>query len=144
MILHVFCNNFEIGKTIHSSAANGNINNIHFYGHFKHIKNAAQKNIITINSMMNAYFNCEMYEKWIKLFENITKNMSPDAICYSIVIKSCVCIDKNNQNIGNWIDLYGKCGMINKYQNEISIWNAIIKAKNIKQILQKMNNEKHI
>eukprot|EP01083_Nonionella_stella_P057480 150862_1 len=142
---------FERGKSIHAEISNRNDNTalhnvlIEFYGHFGDIikaekvfksMNKQQKDMITVNCMMNAYFNCAKYWKCMQLFKAV-QGMNVDAICYSIALKSCVQstayhfglhIDETLKKEENkWIrnhlsviitliDLYGKCGMLDDVQ----------------------------
>lgn len=128
-----------------------------------------EKDIYTICSMMNALINCKDDQNCLKLFKDINKinnNIKPNKICYSILFKACtfgtsyhfgkeiheLLIKDNNNN--KWIlneteiqitliNMYGKCGILNKcdeiynkiklneynkYLSEIGIWNAMINA----------------
>ena len=141
--------NFEFGKEIHSKiskkSSNVQLKNtlIDFYGNFNDIEAAQKifdsiedKDIISINSMMECFYNCQNYAECIQLFQSlheINNNLSADAITYSIVLKACVectayhigqtIIDqelqkqenkkiKNHLSVQvNQIEFYGKCGM---------------------------------
>eukprot|EP01083_Nonionella_stella_P074791 203004_1 len=118
-ICHIFAikactktNNFEKGKSIiydincnEYSDINLINTGIDFYGHFYDIRSAIDtfkqtphhsKNIGSINTMMDAYFRCNLTKQCINLFKSIpvAYRLQPDVTSYSIVLAACATDDK--------------------------------------------------
>ena len=124
-----------------------------------------KKTVVTIGTMMNAYCKSNLNEECIELFKSlISLNIEPDVICYRLLFTACTNVTnyyygsqfhdklKNSKDLKwmlrvneiqiNLINMYGKCGMLdksqeifddikrneynNKYSINTQIWNAII------------------
>lgn len=115
---------------------------IDFYGHFGDIANAEkifrdmdedQKDVVSVNSIMQSYFHCNRFSDCLRVFES--EKMSLDAISYSIALKACTesasyhlgqRIDELLRRPGNeslrrhlsvqinLIEYYGKCGLVDE------------------------------
>ena len=149
-------NDFEKGKNIHKQILKNEnnlsiqLNNtlIDFYGHFKKINicesifdEIKNRDIISINTMMEAYFINEMNIECIQLFYNLNNlkfdKIVPDAISFVMALKACTqstsyhfgikiheILKKNYSKylyqksvVINLINFYGKCGMMNIAHN---------------------------
>ena len=167
----IHTNNYEFGKKIHEKIGKNDqflsleLKNalIDFYGNFRNIHVAKSlftsiqmkdNDVISVNTMMNAYSINEMHTECIDLFYDIynrkINDLTPDSISFIIALKSCaesaayhhgldiINILKRNYpqyeseksvNI-NMINFHGRCGNMDKAEDVFNEYLLNVKKNN--------------